>query len=308
MDRRGGCPENPCYGQPSSSQLSGVFISRDGRTIVGCVNDAEHNMGAGIWQGGQNWSDNIGSLGGKAQDGILTSPYAISGDGSIIVGSSQTPDGKRHAFRWDAKNGMVDLGAMTGEGTTGFSRINGISPDGRVLVGWDEDKGLPAMGGYQQWRGAIWWRGAERLVHPMGWAGEAVVTNSNGSLIAGYGHPASVQTAWLYSAWDGKLYDLGALGEPGSLFDKSFPLAMSDDGLVIVGYCGTNPATVACIWTPDTGMMGLLEYLTARNVAGIEDWTRLAIATAITPDGKVIGGTGVNKNVQGTPSFIVTLP
>jgi len=55
-------------------------------------------------------------------------------------------------------------------------------------------------------------------------------------------------------------------------------------------------------------MIGLLEYLRDRNVAGIEDWTRLAIAAASTPDGKVIGGSGVNKNVLGTPSFIVTLP
>src|SRR4029453_18007301 len=143
------------------------------------------------------------------------------------------------AFRWEEKTGMVDLGAMAGEGATGDSRINGISADGRVLVGWDQDEELQFMGNYQQRRGAVWWRGAERLIHPYGWAGEAAITNDVGSVIAGYGHPASSRTAWLYTAWNGQLYDLGFLkvgtGEVNPNLYSSFPLAMSDDGRVIVG-------------------------------------------------------------------------
>lgn len=290
----------------------GVSISRDGQTIVGCL-EVNGLLGAGIWQGGQNWRD-IGNLGGRSSSFIVTDAKAVSGDGSIIVGGSYNPEEKYRAFRWTQIEGMVDLGAMTDEGSSGFSRVNGISPDGKVLVGWDQNVEMQDFYSRQSRRGAIWWDGAERLIHPFGWAGEAVVTNDVGSVIAGYGHPASDRTAWIFSIWNGQLYDLGALrigtgeDEPNPTFYTSYPTAMSDDGRVVVGYSGAPPLNFAFIWTPETGMMYLLDYLKANNVPGAEDWVRLGIATAVTPDGKTIGGSGVYEGVLGDPSFIVTLP
>jgi probable HAF family extracellular repeat protein len=216
----------------------GAWISRDGRTIVGCVMDAQGNLSAGIWQGGTNWRE-IGNLGGKPPDpGSVTSAYVVSGDGSIIVGASYNAQGKYHAFRWNTSSGMVDLGALTGEGASGQSRINGISSDGNVLVGWDEDSGLGLQ--YRPRRAAIWWRGLERLMNPFGWVGEAKITNDVGSVIAGKGFPADYRTTWLHTAWNGQTYNLGAL-EIGLTPDQisanysSEPLAMSSDGQVIVG-------------------------------------------------------------------------
>jgi len=142
-------------------------------------------MSAGIWHGGQNWNV-IGNLCGRPLDGVLTSPVELSADGSIIVGASYNREGKYRAFRWDVKNGMVDPGAMTvnarlGEaGSRHLSRWQSARRYGiRTRTFQETDTQEP--------RRAIWWRGAERLVHPMGWAGEAVVTNDVGSVSAAMG-------------------------------------------------------------------------------------------------------------------------
>lgn len=60
--------------------------------------------------------------------------YAISRDGSTIVGISNDSNGDRHAFVWDADNNMSDLGVLsTTNGTT--SEANGVNGDGTVIVG-----------------------------------------------------------------------------------------------------------------------------------------------------------------------------
>ena len=41
--------------QDIGGDMDAVFISRDGKTIVGTERDSEGNAQAAIWQGGQNW-------------------------------------------------------------------------------------------------------------------------------------------------------------------------------------------------------------------------------------------------------------
>jgi uncharacterized membrane protein len=181
-----------------------------------------------------------------------------------------------------------------------------------VLIGWDEDRGLPLE--FSPRRGAIWWRGSERLIHPFGWTGEAFVTNNVGSVIAGVGAPSDKRTTWLYTAWNGQTYDLGALEIGNNPLEirgnyESTPFAMSDDGRVIVGRSGSDPPSfTAFIWTPETGMVSLYDYLKSKGVTGLDRWQRLTGAGAVTPDGKVIGGIGVHADLLGTPSWIVRLP
>src|SRR5204862_5837485 len=62
---------------------------------------------------------------------------AISADGSVIVGDSQTPNGSQlEAFRWTAQTGTVGLGDLPGGGF--FSVANGVSADGNTVVGTGE--------------------------------------------------------------------------------------------------------------------------------------------------------------------------
>ncbi|MFZ9980018.1 MAG: hypothetical protein ACO3HN_08725, partial [Opitutales bacterium] len=51
----------------------------------------------------------LGTLGGN-----YTYPYAVSADGSVIVGNSGNSGNQGRAFRWTAAGGMTDLGTLGG--------------------------------------------------------------------------------------------------------------------------------------------------------------------------------------------------
>src|SRR5262249_12681379 len=57
--------------------------------------------------------------------------YAVSADGSVVAGFSDSPDGEQ-AFRWTSGGGMASLGTLPG-GLT--SHAYGVSADGSVVVG-----------------------------------------------------------------------------------------------------------------------------------------------------------------------------
>jgi hypothetical protein len=84
-------------------------------------------------------------------------------------------------------------------------------------------------------------------------------------------------------------------------------LALSDDGTVVVGMSGYQPPTEAFIWTPETKMVKLSDYLTNKGVTGHETWT-LVNANCVSPNGKIIAGTGINKLEQRVEGYIVRLP
>jgi len=131
-----------------------------------------------------------------------------------------------------AHNGMVDLGSLQNDS----SRVNAVSADGNVIVGWDAN---PWPSDYYYWRGAVWWQGLERLLNPFGWIGQAEGTNENGSVIVGRGHPSAYRHAYRFTAWDGHFEELGALprgltADQSDQEDTSIAYAVSDDGNVVV--------------------------------------------------------------------------
>src|SRR5215831_11567986 len=118
-------------------------ISRDGKTIVSDAGDANDITSAAIWQGGTDWKLLGGLPNAQTCDKSLSSAWHVSGDGSVIVGLAWLGC-TAHAFRWDAANGMVDLGSLQGHD----SRANAVSADGNVVGGWDED---PYAYAYPSW-------------------------------------------------------------------------------------------------------------------------------------------------------------
>ncbi len=97
--------------------------------------DASGVSTAAIWQDGSNWKTLGGVPGGQVLDNNLSTAYSVSGDGSVIVGLAWVANARAHGFRWDAHNGMVDLGSLQGRD----SRANIISADGNIIFGWDAD-------------------------------------------------------------------------------------------------------------------------------------------------------------------------
>jgi hypothetical protein len=74
-----------------------------------------------------------------------------------------------------------------------------------------------------------------------------------------------------------------------------------------VGTSGYQPPTDAFVWTSDRKMVKLSDYLKSKGVTGYETWT-LITAVAVSPDGKIIAGTGINNVAQRIEGFIVKLP
>jgi len=298
-----------------SSTSTNPRISRDGKTIIATVPDSRGCATAAIWQGGTNWKLLEPFPGVVPSEGnICTSAVAVSGDGSVVVGGAYLSTTKVVTFRWDAQNGMVNLGAFD-EGTNSDSRPLAISADGKTVVGWDYKVGFlppgPAGAAMNSRRGAIWWEGKERMIHAFGWAGEAWATNDVGSIIVGQFHPMDQfnnplirhgASTYKYTAWNGQFHDLGAVPVPIGEDQRNYlsqPFAVSDDGLVIVGESGWVEK-LAMIWTPRSGMLLMKDYLTLAGVKSHAGWY-LIRAHWVSPDGRVVVGYG--QKIGGGPSI-----
>ena len=255
--------------------------------------DANGISTSAIWQGGNAVENARWALNRKSCRQYPHKHVRVNGDGSVIVGLGWVNPTGSHAVKWDAQNGWTDLGSLQGRS----SRANGISADGNTIVGWDEN---PKQETHDYWRGAIWWQGLERLMNPYGWIGQSWAANNVGSIIVGRGHPMNTQHAYRFTAWDGQVEDLGAIprGRTPSereQEDRSIAFAVSDDGNVVLGYSGWQPPTDAFIWTPEAKMMKVGDYLTSKEITGFQNWI-LVSALAVTPDGKIIVGTGINPD------------
>jgi probable HAF family extracellular repeat protein len=300
-----------------------IFVSRDGRTIVSTVPDSPGKKHAAIWQGGRNWRTLApfpGAVASSGPDPVVSVALGLSGDGSVIVGYAYVSTTKAVAFRWDAMNGMVNLGTFD-EGSNSDSEAYYVSADGRTIIGWDYKEGFnppgPSGGAINGRRGAVWWDGKERLLHAYGWAGEAWATNDVGSVIVGQFHPADAgndpreghgASTYLWTAWDGRFEDLGAVAVRFPVPQSEYisqPFAVSDDGSVVGGETGRQEK-YAMIWTRETGMMYVSDFLTLKGVTEHQKWKWLAKTVYISPDGRVVAGDGFNENAQRL-TWMVTL-
>ena len=262
--------------------------------------------------------------GGIEVDGYLSSAFGVSDDG-IAVGLANDDSGNAIAWRWSAADGIARLPVNRPDT---FSRANGISHDGSVAFGWNDQ-----LDGYRT--GVIWVDGGvvdltDADGNPVG---EAYAASADGSVVVGGGYyTANGSEAWRWTAATG-VQPIGIL--PGSnplapapvhsrqsarldrkqpatgpmpngfLPAESFAFAVSDDGNTVVGASGPWPVRTASIWTPASGLVPLVDHLVAAGVAIPDGWF-LAAGTALSADGLTIGGWGLNPegNMQ---AFIIDL-
>jgi hypothetical protein len=262
--------------------------------------------------------------GGSPLDGFLSSSFGVSDDG-VAVGLAYDDTSNAIAFRWSAADGMSRLPVNRPDT---FSRANGISHDGSVAFGWNDQQD-----GY---RTGVLWRGGEvvELVDAAGNpVGEAYAASADGSVVVGGGYYTdNGSEAWRWTEAGG-VQPIGILPQSrvqderpapsrqsahldrkqpakgpapaGFLPAESFAFAVSDDGNTAVGASGPWPVRTASIWTPSTGLVPLADHVAAAGVAVPEGWF-LAAGTAISADGLTIGGWGLNP--EGTmQAFIIDL-
>src|SRR5262249_45941594 len=156
------------------------------------------------------------SLGGLPGGTINSTALAVSADGSVVVGCSDSDVGVQ-AFRWTRHAGMVGLG---------FQRASAVSGDGSIVVGhrlvanraepvrWTQQGGVQSLGiiaGYEY--------------------GDACCINADGSVVAGTYDPngaiANTAFRWTQASGISRLKHL-----PESVFDVDV-FGVSDDGEVI---------------------------------------------------------------------------
>jgi probable HAF family extracellular repeat protein len=88
---------------------------------------AANTIGVGTQANAQSMTS-LGTLGGS-----YSNAYAVSADGRVIVGASQTGSGDRHAFKYSGST-MTSLGTLGGS----YSNASAVSADGGVIVGASE--------------------------------------------------------------------------------------------------------------------------------------------------------------------------
>jgi probable HAF family extracellular repeat protein len=287
-------PQNPLHTFYAS-------VSADGSTIVSSVAESSGIFSAARWtEQGNGWQPLGGLPDQSSPDGTeISSGWGVSGDGSTVVGLGWHTDYKAEAFQWAEATGMVGLGQPDAKRS---SRASAISADGSTVLGFFEH---PSFG----YRRPVRWvhGGAPDLFLGADMLGEGRAANRDGSVIVGSASPTgSGNRAFLYSDAGG-FQDLGIIGEDPLGFSQSVANGVSDNNTV-VGWVGDifYGSPQGFVWTPEGGMMFVKDYLAAHGVTVPDEWYILSV-TAISADGKTMGGQAINLNRVAYAGWIATI-
>lgn len=310
-------------------------ISGDGSQVVGYkifVNSNNRNQ-AYIW----NATDGIQWLPGfLGETGTVPSyAYAISQDGTIIVGQTRTEAKKDYSTTWEKVDGVWTPTIQESMGNS-TSRLTAISADNGVIVGSSSASGIKIVNG-----GAQVTLGPSRQILGVSGDGATAVgyTTTSGTAAASFTVPTNAATPLaalssnptsqaLSLSYDGSVIvgwatddndrqravrwtasgveDLGAL----RLDDASVANAISSDGKVVIGNSGSD----AFLWTEELGMVNLQTWLTDEISVDLNGWVFTdATAISMTDDGLYnLAGSGtyqgVNENWLITGLSVPTIP
>jgi probable HAF family extracellular repeat protein len=279
---------------PGYSNSTANAISADGSMMVGAVYNSGYpnsNWGAVRWSrtyissfSSYNYFVGLGYLPGGSNS--FSNANAVSGDGTVIVGSSTSVNAEREAFRWTEATGMVGLGFLPGG--TG-SEANFVSGDGRVIVGSVNFSYDPSRNAAFRWT-------EETGMTDLGGLPSAVVTipramSRDGRFVVGLSGDWNLGAEAFRWSETGGIVSLGGL--PGA--QMSFAIGVSDDGAVVLGQSYYSDGhSEPFVWTEAGGVSSLRDLLAASNV-DISGWQNLQ-AEALSNDGNTIVGRGTNPS------------
>ncbi len=251
--------------------------SFDGSAIVGSATYSDPSSGnsignAFIWTQSGGMQRIAGLTGGTTTSDCARHAYAVSDDGTVVVGYTLNAAEKNEAYRWE-NGSTVGLGFLDGgHGSEAY----GVSPDGSAVVGWSAS---------ELSRGeAFYWTEATGMVGLGAWGGMSrpfAVGGDNATVVGGDVGGNAPAFVWHESTG---MQDLRMLLEASGLDMAGWSLIhardIANDG-TIVGL-GTNPAGNREGWR--------ITGLDMREVTGGNDLT--------------IGGPTVE--VKGSPDFYST--
>lgn len=282
-------------GSLPGDQISAVHaLSDDGSTIVGS-SYANPNSPTGVVRAFR-WTRETGLqvIGDLAGGNHSSEAVGVSGDGSVIVGSSSSAlSYSNHPyyhepFMWSAGEGMKALGYLPG--TNGrYGGATAVSGNGAVVVGTSTgDNGAHPF----RWSAATGMVDLGDLDSNWGNQDSAFAVNSDGTVIVGMSQLGWDRTAFRWTAANG-MQPLGTLltSASGSREQYSVALSTSEDGSVVVGSAYSDDGGIEAFrWTATSGMQGLGKLPQA--AISISD------ARAVSADGNVIVGSAIDAQGQ----------
>ena len=204
-----GGPDSIAFDLNERGQIAGISYS-DSNASLNCPWPlTTHPF---FWEHGK--MTDIGSLGGSC--GVSN---WMNNRGQVVGFSNVTGD-QPHAFSWDRKEGLKDLGTLPGRSVSFANWIN----DAGEIVGSDD----VFNGGH-----AIFWKNGKTIdlgILPGDCSSEALAINSNGQIV-GHSSPDCVQDGNAV-LWEngGAPINLNALVPPGSGVTVVYPLEINDRG------------------------------------------------------------------------------
>lgn len=211
--------------------------------------------------------DGIVDLGGNPYSDML----ALSSSGKIAVGFIATPANNNQAGAWIVSHGLIALPIPFAQ-TEGMSNAQGVSSDGRYIVGYVMPENSSLMQG-------VLWTDASKLTYltPLAPGADYYANgiSADGSIVVGTASDQHNNEHAVY--WDraaNTIHDLGSLNHSSSQFSNA--IAANHDGSVIVG-SSTNDAgiTQGFRWTAKTGIVELPSLSGTSQAKGISDTGRI---------------------------------
>ncbi len=274
-------------------------VSRDGRVLVGTRFSG--NVTRAVRWTSETGIVPLGQIPGSGT-GAFSEAYDVSGDGSVIVGITDTnsqPGPPLVGFRWTSATGMRALEDLPG-GTLS-AQASAISADGQVTVGF-----ATGSAGVR----AVRWLGNNTapidMGLPPGLSGftEARHVSGDGRVVVGVWGNGLMNEAFRWTQADG--YEL--LGDfAGGLVD-SIATATNADGSVVVGTVnpGDELPDEPFYWTRAGGLRSFRDVLIEAGV-DVSAWRSFIDIRDLSDDGLVVVGNGVLRD--GTfAGFRVVLP
>jgi probable HAF family extracellular repeat protein len=297
--------------------------SSDGSVIVGHVRSDSTRVEAFRWTA----ASGIVGLGDLPGGRFDSKARAVSADGSVVVGTSDSASGLE-AFQWTRSAGMVGLGDLPGGRFQ--SQANAVSADGAVVVGSSLSRsGVEAF----RWTrtGIVGLGDLPGGRPPSAFKSRAYAVSSDGGVVVGSGTTPVGEESFRWSP-DGGMALLGHIdggavhavwawleGTPlrrisaGRGYSFSVAHGVTPGGARVVGWTAwprsvgsaTSLDSEATLWDSQQGMRRLRDALEELGL-DLDGWT-LTSARAISDDGRSIVGTGRSPSGR-KEGWIATLP
>ncbi|HYD00282.1 MAG TPA: hypothetical protein VEB22_03575 [Phycisphaerales bacterium] len=271
--------------------------SGDGSVVFGSWNSSSR---------GFRWTESGGSSDIQAPTGrLFRGVHSVSDDGTRGVGhaSGTSPGGPNPPLPpapclWTLQSGVQLIDIPAGHADAQLVRI---SPDGGTAVGYltPTSTGLrvPAT-----WSESGGWRMLPMIPGADFAGGTLVSSGGTVAVMSGMSQGFFVAARWTE---EGGTVPITSPAVTGDIHFNG----MSADGSVLVGQGQLAQGGGAVLWTPDTGLVLLDDYLSSLGL-DLTGWSLLG-AMDVSNDGRTIVGTGVQFFPDGTfrsAEWVVTVP